>query len=84
MTGWQYRDTLITAPPFSLQDVATNAAVPADPRSSTGLLQYRFAYVASFTQSYVQMIDLDQTATGGETFEHIVYTLGKPTPPKGQ
>jgi hypothetical protein len=72
--------------PFSMKDVATNAVVPVDPRApaSLGLKRYRFAYVASFTQSYLQVIDLDQDTPNPETWEHIVYTLGKPTPPKGQ
>jgi hypothetical protein len=69
--------------PFSFTDAATQQQVPGD-QAPASLRSYRFAYVASFTQSYVQMIDLDQTATGGQTFEHVVYTLGKPTPPKGQ
>jgi hypothetical protein len=72
--------------PFSMQDVATNAVVPVDPRApaSLALKRYRFAYVASFTQSYLQMIDLDDDTQYPETWEHVVFTLGKPTPPKGQ
>ncbi len=72
--------------PFSMQDVATNAVVPVDPRApaSLALKRYRFAYVASFTQSYLQIIDLDDNTPNPETWEHVVYTLGKPTPPKGQ
>ncbi len=68
--------------PFSLNDVATNATDGLDPRqpSSLNLRTYRFAYVASFTQSYVQVIDLDQSQP---TYESVVFTLGKPTPPKG-
>jgi hypothetical protein len=81
--------------PFDLKDVAkaiaTNAMVPfddrTDPRLSTDvqkktppIRRYRFAYVASFTQSFVQVIDLDQTQS---TFENVVFTLGNPTPPKG-
>jgi hypothetical protein len=78
--------------PFVLDDVATNALVPEDlrpdPRLQTAeqkamappLKRYRFAYVASFTQSYVQVIDLDQSQP---TFESVVFTLGNPTPPKG-
>ena len=61
--------------------------VPVDPRAPPGLAlkRYRFAYVASFTQSYLQVIDLDDsTAYPGQTWEHVVFTLGKPTPPKGQ
>jgi hypothetical protein len=47
---------------------------------------YRFAYVASFTDSYVQMIDLDNSNAQptAETFERVVFTLGQPTTPKGQ
>jgi hypothetical protein len=45
----------------------------------------RFAYVANFTQSFVQMIDLDGTsASAPKTFEQVVFTLGNPTQPKGQ
>ena len=67
--------------PFNLQDVATNAHVTKDPRQTqVDLNTYRFAYVASFTQSFVQVIDLDQQQP---TFESVVYTLGNPTPPKG-
>jgi hypothetical protein len=72
--------------PFVLSDVAHNAAVPPDPRKDPRnaaaplLPTYRFAYVASFTQSFVQVIDLDQTQP---TFENVVFTLGNPTPPKG-
>ena len=71
--------------PFSMQDVATNAVVPVDPRApaSLALKRYRFAYVASFTQSYLQMIDLDDSTPNPETWEHVVFTLGKPTRPKG-
>jgi hypothetical protein len=57
------------------------------------LKRYRFAYVASFTNSYVQVIDLDDSVvepcpgTPNEscnvTFEHPVFTLGQPTIPKG-
>jgi hypothetical protein len=80
---------------FSLDDVAVNAkdrvatTDPSnpeglDPRQDPrlGLKPYRFAYVASFTQSFVQVIDLDQTQP--VTYESVVFTLGKPTPPKGQ
>jgi YVTN family beta-propeller protein len=69
--------------PFNLQDMATNAADGPDTRqpASLGLKKYRFAYVASFTQSFVQVIDLDQSQP---TFESVVYTLGRPTLPKGQ
>jgi hypothetical protein len=46
---------------------------------------YRFGHVANFTQSFVQMIDLDNTsAYAPQTFERIVFTLGQPTLPKGQ
>jgi hypothetical protein len=68
--------------PFTLDQVAKSALDPLDPRQdpSLDLRTYRFAYVASFTQSYVQVIDLDQSKS---TFESVVFTLGRPTPPKG-
>jgi|GEM_PF-880205 hypothetical protein len=83
--------------PFDLEDVAKNADVPLDPRQVDGqsadvapgtphtLRRYRFAYVASFTQSFVQMIDLDDSLPGisPQTYENVVFTLGQPTPPKG-
>jgi hypothetical protein len=94
----------MTFDPFDLNDVATHAAVPFDPRAQTtiedaadpdgglngkpALRRYRFAYLASFTDSFVQVIDLDQSfyddrLAGQTTFETIVYTLGVPTQPKG-
>jgi hypothetical protein len=87
--------------PFDLKDVAGNAEVEADPRydaslnSGSGpehhyLKRYRFGYVASFTQSFVQVLDLDDSIhlddsipSGSSVFETVVFTLGKPTPPKG-
>ena len=45
--------------------------------------RYRYAYVGIFTQSYVQLIDLDDSAFTG-TFEQVVFNLGLPTIPKGQ
>ena len=58
-------------------DPAPTPGVDAD----LGLRPYRFAYVGSFTDSYMQLIDLDLTRP--ETFDTIVYTVGVPTPPKG-
>ena len=86
--------------PFDLQQVADHAPVPADPRSKhtnirngvvvgPALRRYRFAYVTSFTNSFVQVMDLDQSfqddrlGVGQSTFENIVYTLGLPTLPVG-
>jgi hypothetical protein len=69
--------------PFDLSQVATHATVKFDNRKTPDgvpLRRYRFAYVASFTESFVQVIDLDQTLP---TFESVVFTLGNPTPPKG-
>jgi hypothetical protein len=70
--------------PFPFDDAALGAAVPIDSRQppALALKRYRFAYIASFTHSYVQVIDLDDT--NGETYGSVVYTLGKPVPPKGQ
>lgn len=70
--------------PFSFEDVAKHAKVPIDKRDEAiGLRRYRFAYLASFTQSFVQVIDLDNAVPASPTFERIVYTLGLPTNPKG-
>jgi hypothetical protein len=95
--------------PFDWHDVATHASVPEDPRAikaglftkdkkPDGILQaalksYRFAYIANFTTSYVQIMDLDSSfvledsngaPTGDSSFETVVFTLGRPTQPKGQ
>jgi DNA-binding beta-propeller fold protein YncE len=70
--------------PFDMTDVATHAQVPFDPRTAgTGLRRYRFAYLASFTNSFVQVIDLDDAQVDRSTFERIVFTLGRPMTPKG-
>jgi hypothetical protein len=74
--------------PFSIENVGRHAIVPTDTdivsADSLPNKLYRFAYVASFTQSYVQMIDLDNSQPTAETFERVVYTLGQPTKPKGR
>jgi len=83
--------------PYSPLDVALNAHVqpmgapitesftPVDGGKSIDipLPKYRFAYVASFTNSYVQIIDLDNSEASKATFETVVYTLGTPSVPKG-
>jgi hypothetical protein len=79
--------------PFTLDDVvASSLNIPPfgselepDPNVNVPglnppLNRYRFAYVASFTDSYVQVIDLDARSP---TFEAVVFNLGYPTPPKG-
>jgi hypothetical protein len=54
-------------------------------RTSACPSTYRFGYVASFTQSFVKMIDLDASKPSAPfTFQQVVFTLGKPTLPKGQ
>jgi hypothetical protein len=70
--------------PFDMVDVATHAKAPIDTRhpETPGLKQYRFAYLASFTNSFIQLIDLDNDQ-GNANFERIVFTLGRPTTPKG-
>lgn len=75
----------MTFDPFTLEDVATHQQVPMDGRepASSGLRRYRFAYVASFTNSFVQLIDLDNAQADRSTFERVVFTLGRPTAPKG-
>ena len=70
--------------PFDMNDVATHAQVPFDPRvAGSGLRRYRFGYLASFTNSFVQVIDLDDAQVDRSTFERIVFTLGRPMTPKG-
>jgi hypothetical protein len=70
--------------PFSFDDVAQHVQVPLDERDrALGLRRYRFAYLASFTQSFVQVIDLDNAVPNPVTYERVVYTLGRPTNPKG-
>lgn len=70
--------------PFNLDDVAQHKPVSVVQRpGDQDIRPYRFAYLASFTQSYVQLIDLDNAVPATQTFEKIVYTLGRPTNPKG-
>jgi len=70
--------------PFSMEDVALHKTVPMDSRAADiALRQYRFAYVASFTKSFVQILDLDNARASKDTFERVVFTLGMPTIPKG-
>jgi hypothetical protein len=82
--------------PFDLEAVARgdkpendprvqSPAQPGDPNYDPDLdvKRYRFAYVASFTKSYVQLIDLDNSRAKKDTFERVVFTLGQPTIPKG-
>ncbi len=74
----------LTFDPFDRDEVALRRQVPADPREpGLDLKKYRFAYLASFTQSYVQLIDLDNSRARKDTFEKVVFTLGVPTLPKG-
>lgn len=70
--------------PFDVQAMARGDTVPQDPRwPGVNLKKYRFAYIASFLQSYIQVVDLDGSLASKATFETIVYNLGAPTIPKG-
>jgi hypothetical protein len=71
--------------PFDPTDVALGRKVPADTRlpSSASGLRYRFAYVASFTDSYLQLLDLEGSRADRSTFETGVFRFGLPTAPKG-
>ncbi len=70
--------------PFAFEDVALRRQVSPDPRDpSLDLKVYRFAYVASFTDSFVQLIDLDDSRADKSTFEKVVFTLGTPKIPPG-
>jgi len=74
----------MTFDPFDFEAVARHEQVPIDARDAAiGLRRYRFGYVASFTQSFVQLLDLDNAVPNSTTFERVVYTLGVPTNPKG-
>ncbi len=68
--------------PVSVDDVARRELVPDDARFAQDpkvkLKRYRFGYIASFTRSYVQAIDLDNTSMSS-TFERVVFTLGDPS-----
>lgn len=69
---------------FDPFDIA--AAIRHDPvsRDANGSLTYRFGYLASFTESFIQVIDLDRSDPASTTFEKVVFTLGDPTPPKSE
>ena len=70
--------------PFSMEDVARRLPVAQDPRDpDLDLKKYRFAYLASFTESFMQVIDLDGSRADKSTYEQVVFNLGSPTPPKG-
>jgi hypothetical protein len=71
----------MTFDPFTVEQVGSHALAAMD---ANGQKTYRFAYVASFTQSFIQVIDLDNSQRTAETFERVVFTLGKPTQPKGR
>jgi hypothetical protein len=76
-----HRHVQPTKDPPSVIFTPTDGGMPL----TISLPKYRFAYVASFTNSYVQVIDLDNSQRNGtsSTFETVVYTLGSPSVPKG-
>lgn len=67
--------------PFDYKAAALGQPVATDPNDN--IKKYRFAYVASFTQSYMQVIDLDDSTPDKTTWATVVYTVGVPTSPKG-
>lgn len=71
--------------PFTFEQVVAGQPVEEQPRypGLPPVRPYRFAYLASFTKSFVQVIDLDNAQPDGATFERVVFTLGEPTDPKG-
>ena len=74
--------------PFTFDDVAAGNPVPPDPApfsTDPALIskKYRFAYVASFTNSFIQAIDLDNSRADKSTFESVALTFGPPTAPAG-
>jgi hypothetical protein len=64
--------------PFGYADAATKRIAPRD---VDGRARYRFAYVASFSKSTVQLIDIDASSNGAATYGRVVFTLGKPGTP---
>lgn len=64
--------------PFDATDVARQRIAPRD---VDGRPRYRFAYVASFTKSTVQLLDLDASTENGATYGSVVFTLGLPGKP---
>jgi hypothetical protein len=59
--------------------------IPPTTPSTPNVGPYRFGYVANFTKSFVQLIDLDASTPSAQyTFQQVVFTLGNPTLPKGQ
>lgn len=77
--------------PFSIEAAAKHDVVPTQELTARSGGQtatvrersYRFAYLASFTTSVVQVLDLDRARPGSQTFEHVVVSLGEPQLPKG-
>jgi hypothetical protein len=63
--------------------VGSDANGVVDPTTTQPIKAYRYAYVASFTESFMQVIDLDGSRADKSTFERVVYTVGYPTKPKG-
>jgi hypothetical protein len=80
----------------------THFLVPPDPKLAgsplSGMRTYRFGYLGTFTNSYLQVIDLDDStgpppsatpppgppySSDHATYEAVVFTLGTPTPPLG-
>ena len=84
-------DEACNASPSAACPAAPPTLVPPDIRqeASLGLKTYRFGYLATFMNSYLQVIDLDdslKTPAGlpnQQTFEQVVFTLGQLTSPKG-
>ena len=64
--------------PFTYADAATKRIAPRD---VDGRARYRFAYVASFSKSTVQLIDIDASSDSAATYGQVVFTLGKPGTP---
>ena len=81
VTGYDGPITMWVKDPVTHREVEVTRTINLN--KPIDLKKYRFAYVASFTQSYLQLIDLDNAVPNPITFEKIVYTLGVPTNPKG-
>ena len=70
--------------PFDYTQAAQGKPVGVDPRDADlSLKTYRFGYIGSFSQSYMQVVDLDNSTADKSTWGTVVYTVGVPTNPVG-
>jgi hypothetical protein len=69
--------------PFDMKQAVQHAQVATGAKLEVTQRTYRYGYIASFTNSVVQVLDLDNARPANTTFERILLTLGEPSKPKG-